>query len=237
MKKVFFIAFFLCIWYGSQAQTTLQIGVKAGSNYSTVAGDVATYTNSKDSDRIYLQRDKVEGILGVHAGVFAIKPLSERFSLRAEILYAGKGYIFTQTRETVEMFGDKVEEEYRFRSHYIDVPLLAQLKAGNFYLEAGPALSFLIAAQEDLKQTYTSPEWPEQTTEERHDRTSSTKGTSKVNLGYAVGAGYELPNGMGIGLRYSSDLSSIAKNKYNGQPVKARNTMVHLSLSYVFRGR
>ena len=237
MKKLLFAIALLGLWNSSKAQTTLRVGVKAGSHFSNVAGDVAHYTNSKNPDKVYLQRDNVEGIFGFHAGGFAVMPLSERFSLRPEILYTGKGYTFTQTRETVELFGDKVEEEYKFRSHYIEVPLLGQLKAGNFYLEAGPALSFLVAAEEDLKQKYTSPEWPEQTTEERHQRTSSTKGTRRVNLGYAVGAGYELQNGLGIGLRYSSDLTSIAQNKHHGETINARNSVIQLSLSYTFWGR
>ncbi|GAA4306811.1 porin family protein [Nibribacter koreensis] len=234
MNKLLFTLFLWCLALGTQAQNPLQVGLKAGGNYSNLAGDASAYTNSRQSNSLYLRTDKVGGMFGLQAGVFLALPLSDRFSLQPEVLYSGKGYSFTQSRQSVETFGDQVEEEYKFRSHYLDVPLLAQARVGSFYLEAGPALSFLVAAKEDLTQTFSYPEWSEKTTEERHTSTSSTAGTRRVSLGYALGAGYALPNGVGIGLRYSGDFTSLAENEYNGETPNVRNSVVQVSLSYIF---
>lgn len=136
--------------------------------------------------------DGISRLPGLAAGVFARVPLSSDGSLlfQPELLYSAKGSRVTYYTGT-----------YTNRSHYIDVPLLAKLTTHGFFAELGPQISFLLADRyETPNGSYTSGD-----------------DSYRFALGAAGGIGYQLPQGLGLTLRYSHDVTRL----YRQGPVTA----------------
>ncbi|GAA4005552.1 hypothetical protein GCM10022408_16660 [Hymenobacter fastidiosus] len=172
----------------SHAQST-RFGLKAGVNYST------TYIPSIT---------RPDRILGLAAGGFAQVALSQDgfFLLQPELLYSAKGSETSFQGNT-----------YQNRLHYLELPVLAKINADGFVFEAGPQLSYLLAARN----------------ENAAGTSTDLSGSNRLAVGAVAGVGYQLPMGLGLTLRYANDLSRISK----GGP---RNTLYQLQLSYALPG-
>lgn len=96
----------------------IQLGPKAGSNYSWV--------------------DQPEtALLGYHIGIVAQLPLSQKFSFSPEIIFNTKGADYTDIT-----FGTSKLE---FRASYISLPtLIAWRPIKNMAVKAGPEFNFLV---------------------------------------------------------------------------------------------
>lgn len=122
MKKLILaasVAFAGMIGLNAQSMEALQIGARAGYNYSTLRGDAAKNMNTK-------------GLSGFHVGLFTEIPVADRFSIQPEVLYSTQGAKWTLGKET-----------YDFKTQNINVPVLAKFYvAEGLNLQAGPQLSF-----------------------------------------------------------------------------------------------
>ncbi|GGF26236.1 hypothetical protein GCM10011383_42210 [Hymenobacter cavernae] len=105
------------------------------------------------------------------------------------------------------------------RLHYLNLPLLAKIKAGGLVLEAGPQLGYLLSLR-DYNPTLTL----------REQR--SVDPYQRWELGYAAGISYELRNGLGIGARYNAGLTNVRQ-----APNRIRNASFQLHLSYLVARR
>ena len=125
MKKLIFISLFSVCWYVSSGQTKGQtdVGVKAGANVATFAGEAA-----EDQD--------VSSRTAVNAGIIMRYFLMSNMAFQAELLYGGHG--------GKERFSNQLST-YRFASVFL--PLLINYYIGNFFLTGGPTLSYLMTAQ------------------------------------------------------------------------------------------
>ncbi|WP_210461923.1 MULTISPECIES: porin family protein [Rufibacter] len=160
--------------------------------------------------------DDAEYIFGFHGGLFADYGISEMVSIRPELLYSLKGFKFE---------GEEDGEEVTLKSRlsYIDVPILAHINAGGLFFELGPTLGFMVNDKNTL----------EIDGEEIDLDTEEGEGYKKFEFGYAAGIGYQMPAGLGIGLRYQGGITSINED----DDIKVRNSVFQLSLSYMFGGR
>lgn len=123
--------------------------------------------------------------VGFAGGGFANIALSEMFSIQPELLYSMEGSKYEQG-------GEKIV----FKTNYINIPLLVQYNTSSgFYGETGPQLGILGSA----KATYGSMS---------QDFKDQLKG---INFSWAVGLGYKLTNGLGVGARYNIGLMKVDK--------------------------
>ncbi|MXV38734.1 outer membrane beta-barrel protein [Flavobacteriaceae bacterium Ap0902] len=97
----------------------VELGVRAGYNYSNFSGDLAD-----DFD--------TEGRSGYHVGLFAEFPVSDRFSIQPEVIYSTQGAKW-------DVLGTATE----LKTQNINVPVLAKFYvADGFNLQVGPQVGF-----------------------------------------------------------------------------------------------
>jgi hypothetical protein len=99
-----------------------------------------------------------------------------------------------------------------FKTDYVSIPVLIKYNpAPIFNIHIGPQFGFLMSAKQDDE-----------------DVKDSMKG---LDLGLALGAGVDLPMGLGISARYVMGLSNISDDAADSDG-KVTNTALQLSLSY-----
>jgi hypothetical protein len=104
---------FLLILVSFQAYAQkINFGVKGGLNHSTFA-------NSKE---IY---DEVEPRIGFHVGLSLSKELSEKFSLRTEVIYSQKGITAVDTVILTDPSGRRFSAAFLRPNHSKERPLVA----------------------------------------------------------------------------------------------------------------
>ena len=226
MKKSAFLAaalFAAAAASSAQAQD-VRFGLRAGANYSNVAGDVkneSTYNN------------KV-GFLG---GVMANVPITGDgfFSVQPEVLYSQKGFENKPT-EFTGLLGAKQKREGNVNFNYLDVPVLLKINAGGFIAEAGPQYSYLISANDETKVTTTPALGGSPSTSESQNK-RDVSGLNRNELGYLAGVGYQADNGVSLNLRYTGAFSDFVKGNngayFNGDLKNARHSAFQLSLGYL----
>lgn len=100
------------------AQTTTNIGIKAGVNSYNISSD-----NSFEFDPK----------IGFHAGVIGQRELNNRINIQSEIVFSMQGAELGNTR---------------FNLNYINVPLLIQLTVANgLRVQVGPQIGILVSAE------------------------------------------------------------------------------------------
>jgi hypothetical protein len=190
----------------SQASTstvTGRFGLKAGLNLANVTG-------VRDFD--------TKPVVGFAAGVMADFDLSDHFSFHPELLYSQKGAKTSVSDPSGASFS---EDE---RVQYLDLPLLLRAKASGFFLEAGPQLGYLLAHKSEQVEVVPGlGSFP--TTD------NSTDGTRRLDVGYVVGLGYALPQGLEVGVRYNGGLADVQDPSTDP---KLRNSVFQLQVGYLF---
>lgn len=149
-----------------------------------------------------------KNLVGAAAGVMADFSLSDLISLHPELLFSQKGVKFEDSNNTAQV-----------RTTYIDVPLLLRVKADGLFFEAGPQLGFLAAQKTEINGTTIS---------------TSTDGTRKVDVGYIAGVGYQLPQGLELGVRYNGGISDLSDPSGSS---KSRNSVFQFQVGYLFGGK
>ena len=148
--------------------------------------------------------------ISFNAGGMVNIPISENFSFNPEVIFNGEG-------AKMEEGDDRVN----YNLGYINVPLLLQFNStSGFYAEFGPQVGFLMSAKYDFKIGGVEGD---------EDIKESFKGT---NFSVALGAGYRMSNGFGIGARYNLGLSNIADE--DDADLKTRGFQV--GVSFLFGG-
>ena len=155
---------------------------------------------------------EAKNLVGATAGVMGDISFSDLISFHPELLFSQKGVKFEDNRSTGQT-----------RTSYLDVPLLLRVKADGLFFEAGPQAGFLLGLKSESDilglGTLTS---------------TSTQGTRKIDLGYIAGVGYQLPQGLEIGLRYNGGISDLS-DPSGGSAV--RNSVFQLQVGYLFGGK
>ncbi len=107
------------------------------------------------------------------------------------------------------------DDDTKIDLSYINIPVMFQYNASGFIIETGPQLGLLMAAtadDEDVKEELET-----------------------INFSWAIGAGYKLSNGLGIGARYNLGLSNIAKT-VDSDEGKIKSNVFQIGLTYSFGG-
>lgn len=129
MKKYVFLIAIMLVSINASAQTwseQVQIGVRGGVNFSTVAGD---------------DLESPDGRTSFYAGLLAEIPLNERFSLQPEVFYSGQGFDITD---------EPNRRDAEFQIGYIQVPLLAKIYLiDGLNIHLGPQFGFKVNEEID----------------------------------------------------------------------------------------
>ena len=215
MKKISFIVFALSIGLVTFAQNEnvtpmavkTRFGIKAGVNLAKLRpSDFATnepHTNFKST---------------FNAGAFVNVPLGTGgFAVQPEAMYSRQGskMKITTTVGTVTT-SNSIEQDLG----YVNVPVMLQWKSkGGFYVETGPQVGFLIAAQQEGPGTNAE-------TENKEDFES-------VDFAWGTGVGYLSRIGLGIGGRYNHGFKNVLDNEGDNNP-SLRNSVVNIGLTWHF---
>jgi hypothetical protein len=173
----------------ANAQTGLKLGLKGGFNGSTFSGD-----------------NSYEYKAGFAAGGLLNYGFTDNFAVQAELLYSQKG---ASQESYPYLSGSTLKTDGTFKTTlgYIDVPILAKYTIGDdgkgFFLELGPQGSFAIN-----QRSFTEDGGGKQV----GSSYTSTDNLNKAVIGYVGGIGYQLTSGLGLGVRYTGDISQVYKD-------------------------
>ncbi|MGI9527186.1 MAG: porin family protein [Weeksellaceae bacterium] len=167
---------------------SVEVGARAGYNYSNLTGDTAENLDTK-------------GLSGYHAGLFVEVPISQRFSIQPEVIYS------TQGTKLEGKFGSLAEGTREIQTQNINVPVLAKIYvADGFNLQVGPQVSFNTGnkVEDDVKILGVNG---------KNDFEFDDDALSSVNFGAVVGAGYKMAEGLTIDARYNFGLTNVFDDK------------------------
>lgn len=186
----------------------VSLGLKAGVSLTNFVG---ADTGGSYSLGFGGGRAGTATIYGFHAGVFANIGLTKLVAFQPELLYSQKGAKV-----------DGSSGALTWRLHYLDVPLTFHVNTNGFFLEAGPQIGFLVASQ--FKDGGLS---------------IGNKYIYKyIDFGYLAGLGYQLKQGVGVGLRYNGGLVNIPKSVSQSNNAtyqeRKRNSALQLYVTYSF---
>lgn len=191
-----------------KAQDEVSFGAKAGVNFAKLQGD-----NIEDAD----------GRTGFHVGAVVEIPITEKFSLQPEVMYSQQG--LQQDSRVGE-----VEVEQTLRLDYINIPVL-----GKYYvvdglsLEVGPQFGFRVNAESVIEID------GDNGGVELDNEVNLEDETASFDLGAAVGAGYELNNGIFFQARYAIGLSNVDDSDEGGLfEDDLTNSNLQLSVGFKF---
>ncbi|MCC3155608.1 PorT family protein [Hymenobacter sp. 15J16-1T3B] len=198
----------------------VRIGIKAGANYSNIAGDVT-------------DEDRFENKFGFHGGLLLNADLTGDgfFSIQPELLYSQKGYKNGDFQRTLGPL------QYQFKGtvnyNYLDLPILAKINADGLFFELGPQFGYLLKIKDHTEFTSNVPGATYSSTS-----IQDLDNVNRFELGYAAGLGYQAESGPMIGLRYNGAFTDFAKDAYqSGSYKNARNSAFQLYLGYLFGGK
>ena len=110
--------------------------------------------------------------------------------------------------------------------NYIALPILAKFYAApGFSLEAGPQAAFLVSAKNETTASFEGD-----TETETED---IAEFISTFDLAFALGAAYELENGLFFSARYNLGISNIVADA-GGSGYSNQNSVIQLSAGFMF---
>ena len=119
-------------------------------------------------------------------------------------------------------YDDDDDLKTTFRTSYIQLPVLVKYRFNNgISVVGGPQATFLLKAEEDY---------------DNYDKEDIKKYLKKNDFFLTLGVGYELPAGLGIGLRYNAGLTNIY-DVGNGVTLKNHSFGFHLSYRFASRAK
>ncbi len=178
MKKLPILLVLLAAAGGAQAQ----LGIKAGLNAAVLNG------SRIDADTRYKT--------SYHAGVFYESKLLGPLSIQPELQYSLQGATFKSA-----------VADYKANLHYLHVPVLAKLRLGGFFAEAGPQFGVLLKAREEGRMaTSLTDDGSIQYADASRGAWNSYK---KTDVSLCVGAGFKLLGGLSFGARFVAGLNDI----------------------------
>ncbi|RNI23389.1 porin family protein [Rufibacter latericius] len=212
MKKFVFLFVAIVASYAAQAQSSF--GIKGGLNYSNLSGDLQN-------------QERFNNKVGFNAGVYFNAPIiGDFFSIQPEVLYSNKGYKYDDKVETT-LLGVENRYEGTANFNYIDVPVLARIKASSLFFEAGPQVSYLVSVNDKTKH------FRDGELVNREISQKSKAGYSDFEVGYAAGVGFATANGISLGLRYNGAFTDLTDDSpARGEIKNARHSSFQLSLGF-----
>jgi hypothetical protein len=216
MKKIALLVLAGLSFSFAQAQG-VQFGLKAGVNYSNLAGDLQ-------------EEDMFQNKLGFVGGVTANLPLSSDgfLNLAPELLYSSKGYQYQDDEITVGTEVWKYKGDVSF--NYIDLPVMLRVNAGGLFFEGGPVASYLLDIKDKTEVKMGNNDYEDVKIIDKGD-------AADFEIGYAAGLGFKAPMGIILNLRYNGSISALANDDDNGNLSNGRHSLFQFTLGYLLGGQ
>lgn len=181
----------------ANAQKAPSFGIKGGVNFATVTGG---------------DFDSPDARTSFHVGVLGEMPVTNMFSLQAEVLYSGQGFEYDFEGPD----GDKAE----YQLNYINVPVLAKFYLfDGFSIEAGPQFGFVVSEELDLNPYSDDGDI---------ELSGSPAEAKNFEFGVAAGVTFETPIGLFASGRYNMGVTDIIED------VDAQNSVFQIGVGYKF---
>lgn len=187
MKKTFLlIGIFLLVInsYGQDSQ--IEFGIKGGLNYSSFADN-----NDDDIPADY------KGKIGFHLGGFVEFEISEKISIRPELLYSQQSSDFTINGADLNIFNPNddifiTSINGEIKESLLLLPIIVEYSLSEkFNLEFGPQFGYSLNREVEFEDNPLGGGFIRNDDEE------------KFELGVGLGVGYSLSDDLGISLRYN----------------------------------
>ena len=216
MKKIALLVLAGLSFSFAQAQG-VQFGLKAGVNYSNLAGDLQ-------------EEDMFQNKLGFVGGVTANLPLSSDgfLNLAPELLYSSKGYQYQDDEITVGTEVWKYKGDVSF--NYIDLPVMLRVNAGGLFFEGGPVASYLLDIKDKTEVKMGNNDYDDVKIIDKGD-------AADFEIGYAAGLGFKAPMGIILNLRYNGSISALADDDDGGGLNNGRHSLFQFTLGYLLGGQ
>lgn len=217
MKKIALLAAGFLIGSAAFAQTSsvspVKWGLKAGVNLPKYH---ITNTNGEDFE--------TESTTNFHVIGYANVPVSSYFYVQPGISLQGKGGKFFDNKD--------IDTKYEYNTMEIGVPVnfVGKVPLGpsaNFFLGAGPYVSFAVSGEQKFTTGNTSTK---SDLEFGNDNDSNLK---RTDAGLNFLAGFELNNGFNVGAGYGLGLVDLRPNGEGGNG-KMTNRVLSFSVGYSF---
>lgn len=151
--------------------------------------------------------DKVKTKTAFHVGILSEIPITDKFSFQPELLYSAQGI-------------KENDNNAELKLDYFQIPLMGKYYvAEGLSVQAGPQIGLLISAKAKVAG------------EGEDDIKDLMK---KTDFGLNFGLGYKLDNGLNFDARYNLGLSKIFKKDYYLGDIKAYNSVIQISIGYLF---
>ncbi|MGC4234108.1 MAG: porin family protein [Niabella sp.] len=203
----------------SQAQ--VQIGVRAGVNFSNISG---TY---EDGDKI--EDNKL--LPGFHAGITFDIPVADEFAIQPGLLFSTKGVHYKD--------GD---DSYKTIPYYAEIPVnflyKPELGKGHLLLGVGPYVAYGLGGKWKFKYNGETEsgklKFKDDISDDDWDSLRDYYG-KPLDFGGNLLAGYEFSNKLSLQLNAQLGMANITP-KYNGEKTDAntKNIGFGISLGYKF---
>lgn len=212
MKHVnhLFVFCLLILSCSLRAQDT-RFGIKAGLNLSVINNTINVGAKEK---------------IGPHVGIYLESRLGKIVSFQPELVYSVQGC------KTTLRTG---EDNGKIALNYLNLALPFRIYAGQemngLYFSAGPQMGFLLSAKETYQTTGSSPGMREQ---------DIKSDIHSLDLALGLGIGYQLKQGLNLGIRYNAGLSNTNQNpdlenfRKSAGIGKMANRVIQFSLGYSF---
>jgi hypothetical protein len=212
MKKIALLVLAGLSFSFAQAQG-VQYGLKAGINYSNIAGDL-------DNQDIYKNK------LGFVGGIATNIPLSSDgfLNLAPELLYSSKGYQYQDDEVTINNIKYKYKGDVSF--NYIDLPVLLKINAGGLFFEGGPVASYLLDIKDKTERKIGEDDY-------ENVEIISKGNASDFEIGYAAGLGFKAPMGISLNLRYNGSINALADEDDGGNLTNGRHSLFQFTVGYL----
>ncbi len=185
---------------GKTAKTYFDLMVNVASTNLNYGGANSALVDYKKSNN------------GVQAGVSFQAGITSCFSLVSELYFMRKG-------GQLKANNPLTMKESNLRLNTIELPILARLHFGKFYVNAGPSIAYAISGSRKIEDVSAKLSFK-----------NSTEGFNRFDAGVQMGGGVEFPfqqKRIALDIRYNYGLTNIAKNNeiYN----RALMISVHFS--------
>ncbi|CAN5787220.1 hypothetical protein BH11BAC3_BH11BAC3_47230 [soil metagenome] len=157
---------------------------------------VSTNLNYGDANKSLADYKKSTN--GVQAGISFQAGVTSRFSLVSELYYLRKG-------GKLKANNPLTTDESSLRLNTLELPVLARLHFGKFYMNAGPSIAYNFSGKNTMGNMSTKLSF-----------NNSGQGFKRFDAGIQMGGGVEFPfkqKRIALDIRYNYGLTNIAYNK------------------------
>ena len=173
----------------------------------TTASTNLNYGSSNSALADYKKESK-----GIHAGVSFQAGITPNFSLVSELYYIRKGGELTVNNPLTT-------NKSRLRLNAFELPVLARVHFGKFYMNAGPSIAYNFSGTRKIEDVSTTVSF-----------SNSTDAFKRLDAGVQIGAGYMFPikqKRLALDIRYCYGLTNISK----GQDMFNRGLIISVHFS------